>query len=451
MRLVLISTLALAGWGCSFYAPTIADCTVRCGEGGACPADFSCRGVFCRPTSGSASDCSCGAGSTRSCGTDEGECVAGHETCSPAGEWGGCEGAVGPAPEVCDGKDNDCDGLVDLGPARLVIDGETGPYEGVWRLVASDAGYTMVAPRKVADGGAEFHSFYFAPDLTPRGESQAITTGWKRVIPTLDGDDVLVSYFVGAGDAELSRVSRSGQVTRLAYIPDAGVDSRMQLGRGPSGLVSMWVSTDATVRVAKWDLDAGTASLRDLPKLPGGEIYWVDATSDGQFAIIEANADDGGVIDAVHHVDEATPRTVTAPYWMNEPFHTRDGLVTHLDIVTFTQKEVIFYYDYAAQRSQDYFNVEREGNWSNSDFMLDEHQDVVGVYVNDATQRMVFARVEGRTYSDLQATRRVAEDVAFPTAAYSGNVHLARVPGDPMFGVFWSTRTSVYARRFCAP
>ena len=50
----------------------------------------------------------------RSCGTDVGECVAGNETCS-TGAWGACMGSVGPSTEICDNKDNDCDGSVDDG------------------------------------------------------------------------------------------------------------------------------------------------------------------------------------------------------------------------------------------------------------------------------------------------------------------------------------------------
>jgi len=50
---------------------------------------------------------------TQQCGsTEEGECAFGTETCSDAGEWVGCD-AVGPGDEVCDGKDNDCDGTPD--------------------------------------------------------------------------------------------------------------------------------------------------------------------------------------------------------------------------------------------------------------------------------------------------------------------------------------------------
>lgn len=47
----------------------------------------------------------------RVCGIDIGECSKGVEKCID-GEWT-CEGAKGRAKEICDGKDNDCDGTAD--------------------------------------------------------------------------------------------------------------------------------------------------------------------------------------------------------------------------------------------------------------------------------------------------------------------------------------------------
>jgi hypothetical protein len=44
---------------------------------------------------------------------DAGACRAGVETCQASGRWGPCEGATAAAAETCDEVDNDCDGEVD--------------------------------------------------------------------------------------------------------------------------------------------------------------------------------------------------------------------------------------------------------------------------------------------------------------------------------------------------
>jgi len=48
----------------------------------------------------------------RNCGIDVGECQIGKEYCE-AGEWGSCVNEIAPVDEVCDNKDNDCDGSTD--------------------------------------------------------------------------------------------------------------------------------------------------------------------------------------------------------------------------------------------------------------------------------------------------------------------------------------------------
>src|SRR3989339_928895 len=59
--------------------------------------------------------CPCSDGDDRPCGKDEGECVAGTQTCDETGSWSGCAGEIGPIDEACNTLDDDCNGEVDEG------------------------------------------------------------------------------------------------------------------------------------------------------------------------------------------------------------------------------------------------------------------------------------------------------------------------------------------------
>lgn len=61
---------------------------------------------------------------TQPCGEATGECEPGTQTCVQ-GFWTECLGGRSPEPEICDGKDNDCDSQIDNGVLNAC--GECGP------------------------------------------------------------------------------------------------------------------------------------------------------------------------------------------------------------------------------------------------------------------------------------------------------------------------------------
>ncbi|MHC4837056.1 MAG: hypothetical protein ACYTF3_02555, partial [Planctomycetota bacterium] len=85
-------------------------------EGAVDPVDEVCDGTGDDDCDGDVDEgCACVNGEVRPCGAAVGECRAGEERCAD-GAWGACEGAVEPGAEVCEGRrDEDCDGTIDEG------------------------------------------------------------------------------------------------------------------------------------------------------------------------------------------------------------------------------------------------------------------------------------------------------------------------------------------------
>ncbi|MBN2529555.1 MAG: RICIN domain-containing protein [Deltaproteobacteria bacterium] len=59
-------------------------------------------------------NCDCVDSDTQTCGIQLGECTKGTQTCVN-GKWSVCDGEIEPVTEMCDGRDNNCDGAVDEG------------------------------------------------------------------------------------------------------------------------------------------------------------------------------------------------------------------------------------------------------------------------------------------------------------------------------------------------
>ena len=107
-----------------------AGCTGRLGEQGCCPTGNTCENVggrkLCVPQGNSCQCTPANAGFTRSClVTAASATCVGQQTCSAQGTFGSCDTSQ-TAIELCDSRDNDCDGTVDDG---FINTKGTGTYD----------------------------------------------------------------------------------------------------------------------------------------------------------------------------------------------------------------------------------------------------------------------------------------------------------------------------------
>ncbi|MBW2461784.1 MAG: hypothetical protein JRH11_09065, partial [Deltaproteobacteria bacterium] len=134
--------------------------------GGTGPGAELCDGAIDEDCDGAVDEgCLCIDGQTRSCGSNVGECAAGTESCDLSGAWGACGGATGPSAEMCNGLDDDCDGVADEGgvcvPPTVMCPAAQSAAVG--------AGLTLSGSGADPDGGAV--SYLWSVITAPVGSS----------------------------------------------------------------------------------------------------------------------------------------------------------------------------------------------------------------------------------------------------------------------------------------
>lgn len=106
------------------------------------PTAEVCEGLLDENCDGQVDEvCNCVSGTKKDCGTDIGDCTAGTELCTD-GEWSGvCDGQVTGYDEECDGRDNDCNGLIDDGLIEPDGDKQDGVCVGSKKICKSEEGW----------------------------------------------------------------------------------------------------------------------------------------------------------------------------------------------------------------------------------------------------------------------------------------------------------------------
>ena len=108
-------------------------------------------------------DCNCVDGESQACGTNEGACEAGQQTCV-LGRWRECRGATVPVDEICNGIDDDCDGETDAQDEQIeapICQRTQGVCRGAVQTCGGESGWIACDDARYVD-----HNPAYVPNET---------------------------------------------------------------------------------------------------------------------------------------------------------------------------------------------------------------------------------------------------------------------------------------------